>query len=169
MQQCPAEAVIGDRYQDSEGDTWVVAELDDRGRPSLVEDQDLIEDPSDIDAEVQTWTSVAGDYGPLVKVDSNPELTALLEARAERSKEIAEVVNTVAPEQVRDLYNTIAGFRHWGAKLTEAQGKVNSYSGHRAKELRKIVEIVGTQDKAAKLLGMNQSTLSRALRPRSEA
>lgn len=168
MQKHPIDAAIGDRYQDNNGNTWVVAELDDRQYPSLVEDEGLIGDPSDMDADMTLWYDVADGYGPLAKVDSNPELTAFLEMRAERSKEIAEVMSTIAPGQVRDLYNTIAGFRHWGAKLAEAQGKVNSYSGHRAKELRKIVEIVGTQDKAAKLLGMNQSTLSRALRPRSE-
>jgi hypothetical protein len=132
-----------------------------------------LEDVTDSIQQGEDWEEREAEFGwfdecypqtPSGTVD--PEILAAMADRATYKAEVAEIMARVAPADHRNLYNTMAGVHHWGGKLNEAQQQVNTYAKRRADELRKLVGIVGSQDRAAKLLGINQSTLSRALRDR---
>lgn len=112
---------------------------------------------------------MTGDWGPLTPVPAIPEVTDLLLRHEARQAEIAEITQSVPPAQHRDFYNTLAAIRHYSSKLLDAQAEVDKVSARRGREIRKLVAIVGTQGKAATLLGTNQSTISRAMCNRDNA
>ncbi len=158
-------STIGDRFQGASGTTYVVDEIDEDGYPYLAYDKDILTDP-DIDSA--TWDNRADDDGPLQPIPADPKITEYLNFRIQRQREVAEVTATVPREKQRDLYNTVTAVKYYSSKLLDSQANVDRVSADRARELRKLVDIVGTQTAVAKLLGMNQSTLSRALRDREK-
>ncbi|MGW0837589.1 hypothetical protein [Streptomyces prunicolor] len=160
----PATLTIGDRYADAAGHTYILVAVQS-GCPMLLEDFDILDSPDSFEWDLETWDSLTFN-GSLTPVEANAEMTRIITERITYMDGVAEVMASVDPANHRVLYNTLAGARHWEGKLADAQRQVNDYSKNRANEYRKIVGIVGTQDKAAKLLRMNQSTLSRALRDR---
>lgn len=161
----PANIAIGDRYANPDGNTYIVVEID-QGCPIVLEDLDILDDPNGFAWDPVIWDEAA-ETGQLTPIDANPEMTRIITDRAAYEKTVAEIVGSIPAADHRSLFNTIAAVKHWGGKLAAAQDDVNKYSAHRAEELHKLVGIVGTQDKAAKILGINQSTLSRALRQRA--
>lgn len=162
----PDNISIGDRYTDTAGHTYIVGGLQGQLKcPMLLEDFEILENPDSFEWDLETWDSLTFDDS-LTPIEANPEMTRLITERITYLDGVAEVMDGVDPADHRKLYNTLAGARHWEGKLANAQQQVNDYAKNRADEYRKVVDIVGTQDKVAKLLGMNQSTLSRALRDR---
>lgn len=162
----PENISIGDRYADSAGHTYIVVGLQGQLKcPMLLEDFDILENPDSFEWDPETWDSLTFNDS-LAPVEANAEMTRHITDRITYMDGVAEVMASVDPADHRALYNAIAGARYWEGKLADAQQQVNDYSKNRADEYRKVVGIVGTQDRAAKLFGMNQSTLSRALRDR---
>lgn len=165
----PENTAIGDRYQDSQGHTFIVAQLDDDGYPHLLDDDEILENPEGFEWTLMVWEAIDDHRDPLRAIESNPEMTRLITERLARERTIAEITLSVPSDRQRDLYNTVAAIRHYSGKLIDAQAKVDKISADRGHEIRRLVDIVGTQDKAAKLLGTNQSTISRAMRNRDNA
>lgn len=170
MQRVPAasDVEIGTLLRDPNGDLYVVTRKDGDAY-FTVEVEDVI-DSAETDEEWDEREASAGwreDCYPQTPAGTaEPELLGAIYERTAYRADVADVMVTVSPADHRKLYNTLAAVQHWGGKLADAQQQVNDYSKNRATELRRLVGIVGTQDRAAKLLGINQSTLSRALRDR---
>ena len=159
---------IGTLLSDPHGDLYVVTRKDGIAYWT-VELEDVI-DSAETGEEWDEREASAGwganCYPQTLEGTAEPEVLGAIYERTTYRADVADVMAHVSPTDHRKLYNTIAAVQHWGGKLTDAQQQVNDYSKLRADELRKLVGIVGSQDRAAKLLGINQSTLSRALRDR---
>lgn len=170
-----ADVRIGALLVDPQGDLYVVTQVDERGY--LTAELDYVV------SEMRTTPSggMTHDWGDGVADDAwpdecypqtlaglaAPEVIDALTEHIARQREIDEVWAHVPAGDHPQLFNTLSDARVYTHKLQEAQDKVAEYAKDRARELRKVVEMTGSQERAAKLLGMNQSTLSRALRPRN--
>lgn len=163
-----ANVEIGTLLRDPRGDLFVVTRKD--GIAYFTVELDDVVDSAETGEEWDEREATSGwreeCYPQTLAGTAEPEVLGAIYERTAYRADVAEVMSNVAPADYRKLYNTIAAVQHWGSKLTDAQQQVNTYSRHRANDLRKLVAIVGSQDRAAKLLGANQSTISRALRDR---
>jgi len=159
------EVKIGTLLRDPQGDLYVVTRKE--GIAYFTVDVEDIAEGEEWD-EREASGGWLDDCYPQVTVGvAEPEVLGAIYERIGYQRDVDEVLAKVAPADIRPLYNTMAAVKHYGGKLSEAQARVDEYSRLRAQELRKLVGFVGTQTAAAKLLGINQSTLSRALRERS--
>jgi hypothetical protein len=160
---------FGERYQDNEGNTYIVVEPreGDRGYALLLEDFDILANPEGF-AWAESLISEEHIEQP-VRIEDNPEMTSIVRQRAEEEKTREEIWKRVPADKHREFYNALHDAKKCSARIAAAQEEVNQYSGIRARALQKMVDIVGSQPPVARLLGMNQSTLSRALRPRDNA
>jgi hypothetical protein len=158
---------VGTLLEDPNGDQYVVIRKEEGVGYSTAE----LEDVRDY---METGEAYEGRFAPHGWRDDCYPQTIVGTAPAEVVKAVkdheghaaavAQVVADIPADQHRQLYNTLDAVNHYAAKIAEAQSTVEKYASLRRENLRGLVSIVGTQDKAAKLLGMNQSNLSRALR-----
>jgi len=160
---------VGSLLRDLRGDLYVVTRKD--GIAYFTVELEDISDSAETGEEWDEREASAGwrdDCYPQVKAGvADPEVLSAIYQRIGYQRDVEDVLANIAPADHRTLYNTIAAVKYYGGKLSEAQGQVDQHSKLRAQELHKLVDIVGTQTAVAKLLGINQSTLSRALRERS--
>ncbi|MGW0626403.1 hypothetical protein [Streptomyces sp. NPDC002758] len=157
---------IGERYQDSNGTTYIVVEPRDNGRglALLLEDFDILAHPDTFEWGMAETTH---DYlDQPVRIDDNPEMTRIVQQRMAEDRVRQEVLSKVPDSESREFYNAMDDVEKCSTRMMAAQDEIARYSAIRARALQKMVDIVGSQPPVAKLLGMNQSTLSRALRPR---
>lgn len=157
---------IGDRFQCADGSTLIAIEVQDGRIAMVLEDFEILEKPETFEWDPATWSWANQHWGPITPIEPSAEMTEAVTRRRAREERVAAVLATVPPAKVRDLYNDIAAAHMYTGKLLDAQAQVDRVSAERAKYYARIVETVGTQTAAAQLLGINQSTLSRALRPR---
>ncbi|MEH0552611.1 hypothetical protein [Streptomyces sp. B21-101] len=158
---------FGERYRDKDGYTYIVIEprTADCRHALLMEDAEILRNPDGFE-----WSAchVVEDYIERpVRIEDNPEMTRLARRRAEEERVRGEIVGMVPPNEWRRFFNAMYDANECSAMIASSQADVVRYSAIRARELQKMVDIVGSQPPVARLLGMNQSTLSRALRPRS--
>jgi hypothetical protein len=161
----PANTKVGDRYRDRGGGTHIVVGMQGR-MPMLIEDFEILDDPAGFEWDASTWEWAESHWGPLEPIDSDRRMTEAVLARSTQKDAIDEIMAAVPPAQHRDMVNGLHAVHQYTAQLTEAQAQLERIAADRARELRKLVAIFGTQAKTATVLGINQSTLSRALRPR---
>lgn len=89
-------------------------------------------------------------------------------ARTDRDECIRQLTaratgNQITEDEVTEEFQTSIAFKATTAQLVIAQEDVKALAAQRADQLRSIVTATGSQRAAAKLLGINQSTVSRIL------
>lgn len=159
-----AEVEVGTLLRDPQGDLYVVTRKDGIAYWTVELDEVVESDGEEWDEREASGGWRDNCYPQVKAGTAEPDAIGAIYERTAYREDVAEIMATVSPADHRALYNTIAAVQHWGGKLASAQQEVNDYSKSRANDLRKLVGIVGTQDKAAKLLGIDQSRISRALR-----
>jgi hypothetical protein len=159
---------FGERYRGSNGNTYIVVEPRENGRGHalLLEDFEILENPDGFDWEPSL---IADDEiaGP-ARIEDNPEMTRLVQLRQERIRIEQAVWAKVPADQHRRFYNALVDVQRCTEAMGEAQGEVLRYAGIRGRELQKMVDIVGSQSAVARLLDVDQSTISRALRHQND-
>lgn len=160
---------FGERYQDNEGNTYIVVtpRAANHGHALLLEDFDILDNP---DGFAWAESLIADEHiEEPVRIEDNAEMTRILRRRAEEERVRAEIWERVPADKHRDFFNAMHDANKCSTRIMAAQEEIKQYSDIRARALQKMVDIMGSQPPVARLLGMNQSTLSRALRPRGEA
>jgi hypothetical protein len=155
---------FGERYRGSNGNTYIVVEPRENGRGHalLLEDFEILENPSGFDWEPSLIADDEID-GP-VRIEDNPEMTRLVQLRKERIAIEGAVWAKVPADQHQRFYNAMVDVQRCTVAMEKAQEEVLRYAGIRARELQKMVDIAGSQSAVARLLDVKQSTISRALR-----
>lgn len=181
-------APIGTRYTNDDGPVTLVAyEIDPyarTARPLFIADEDLAKEPSTHWYDRATAGSIPlYDISDLVGIDDpalhptqpDPEQAALARAALTNRTE-PTFTDTTTFTRVRlcgDL-NTeeeLAAFLAFSKaelELRETQWKLERISRKRSETIARIYDLKGSQQAAAQTLGLNQSTVSRALRERPE-
>jgi hypothetical protein len=160
---------IGERYRSESGTTYIVVEPSTPGSGGalLLEDFEILEKPDSFEWDPALIASGEVD-GPLARIDDNPEMTRLVRKRMERIRIEEAVWAKVPADQHRRFYNAMVDVQRCTAAMDKAQAEVLAYAGTRARELQKMVDIVGSQSAVARLLDVEQSTISRALRHQND-
>lgn len=158
---------FGQRYRDNEGNTYIVIEprTADERHALLMEDFEILTNPDDFAWAASHITDEHIEQP--VRIEDNPEMTRIVRKRAAEEQMKADIMARVPGDEYRRFFNAMHAVRSCSNEIAAAQDKVVRYSAIRARELQKMVDIIGSQNAVARLLGMNQSTLSRALRPRA--
>jgi hypothetical protein len=158
---------FGQRYRDNEGSTFIVIEprTADERHALLMEDFEILTNPDDFEWAASHITDQHSNQP--VRIEDNPEMTRIVRKRADEEQVKADIMARVPGNEYRRFFNAMHDVRSCSKAIADAQGTVARYSAIRARELQKMVDIIGSQTAVARLLGMNQSTLSRALRPRT--
>ncbi|MET9445037.1 hypothetical protein [Streptomyces sp. NPDC006610] len=180
-------APIGTRYaSDEDGPVTLVAyEVDPHSRtarPLFIADEDLAKKPS-----THWWDRAAVGSIPLYDIsdvvdssdpvlrptDADPEQAALARAAlAHRTEPTFPEVSVFSRVRLYDDLNTDEEVRAFVAyakaelKLREAQDALARASRERSEKIALVADLKGSQQRAARTLGLNQSTVSRALRER---
>lgn len=146
---------LGDRYQGADDTTYIVAQTDDDGYPYLIWDDHLLDAPNLTDWDGDCWEEVEAQNGPLRPIGQDQRMTDVVVAYADRRREIAEVTDTVPATQHRELYNTVWSINRCTDRLNDDTGPASrqQYAEMRTQQERRLVEILGSPDAAAKLLG----------------
>ncbi|MFF8911544.1 hypothetical protein [Streptomyces olivaceoviridis] len=180
---------IGTRYADEDGTYTLVAYLIDPhapryARPVLVADDDLTNPPShpydriaNGDLPLLYPEDVCGLGSETLEVaPDDPEMTAKARAAAVKQYQARPYRDTGEFNRVMafdDLTTDeeLAAFINFAAaelELRQAQQALEKASRTRAEHIARIADLKGSQQAAARTLGVNQSTVSRALRERPE-
>lgn len=168
---------IGTRYTDGTGFVTLVAYEMSPNRPTealpvFVDDDDL-----DASTDGSAPLNYAMEY---VDVHDDEALTvAPADAEKSRSARAAALKRyNEPPMDTSDLHRVlcfedlttddeIKAFHRWGAaelELRKAQHELARAARNRADTLQALVHLRGSQDKAGRTVGLNQSSISRALR-----
>lgn len=156
-------AVIGDRYRAADGTTFIVALLDqdsayDRPYAVLTQDCDLLADDGYEDCYLMAPINIIRGHGALEPIDADLRMTAIVRRRFDEDNAL--------PAGARKQM-LIDEFNIYTARIQAAAGSASAASAARAEGIRYLVGLTGSQAAAAAVLGVNQSTVSRALRERA--
>lgn len=159
---------FGERYRSNTGNTYIVVEPRENGRghARLLEDFEILENPNGFDWDPSLIAHDEID-GP-VRIEDNPEMTRIVQKRMDRIRIEAAVWAKVPADQHRTFYNAMVDVQRCTVAMEKAQNEVLSYAGIRGRELQKMVDIAGSQSAVARLLDVEQSTISRALRHQND-
>lgn len=173
---------IGTRYTHGRGFCTLVAyEMSptqpQRALPMFVDDYDL--DTPRTEFDILSDGSIPLDYATEF-VDDNDPLTVAPDdlEKSQRARAAAQKRYNEPPADTGDLHRIlcfedldsdeeIQAFHRWGAtelELRKVQYDLARASRARADALQVLVHLRGSQDRAGKTVGLNQSSVSRALR-----
>lgn len=173
---------IGTRYADGD-DLYTLVAYDmpptnpRQALPMFVWDDDLDAEPTEFDIlsrgsiEVSYAQAILDDGEELVPAPADPETSARARAAAvaryqEPYRDTGDAQRVLAFDDLA-TQEEVDAFHQWGRAdlaLRDAQYALERAAKERAYTLRTIVNLRGSQPKAAAALGMNQSSVSRALR-----
>lgn len=176
---------IGTRYTDGSGFCTLVAyEMSptqpQRALPMFVDDYDL--DAPRTEFDILSDGSIPLEYATEF-VDDNDPLTVAPDdpAKSQRARAAAQKRYNEPPVDTGDLHRVlcfedldsdeeIKAFHRWGVtelELRKVQYDLARASRARADALQVIVHLRGSQERAGRTVGLNQSSVSRALRSAS--
>jgi hypothetical protein len=174
---------IGTRYTDGDDTYTLVAYRYDDANPRFA--LPILIADSELNDGDRTWfetlthgsitlevpTSILGDDQILEVAEPNDEMadrarTAAVKRYNEPARDTGDFVSVLAFEDL-ETDEELAAFHQWVTTelaLREAQAALSRAAERRGYAIGDLVHLRGSQDAAARLLGMNQSSVSRAMR-----
>ncbi|MFH8805219.1 hypothetical protein ACH4F6_37715 [Streptomyces sp. NPDC017936] len=161
-----ADAVeVGSLLRDPAGRRYVVvrkngrdywtAELDDV--QCYVDGQGMYDEV----AAPEGWDEAS--YPQTVAGTAAPEIVAALRAAVEYEEKLRAIMVHVPPSQHRRLYNASQDVHNCTAYIARNPESAERFRDLRARELRKVVDITGTEANAAIAVGLDGETVARFL------
>lgn len=163
---------LGTRLADRNGNIHIVVDHHEDGTALLLEEC-IVEDGAPCDEGLATEDWAESNWGPLAETpDADRSAAALAHYRAEKQATQAardvmsgeEQVTAFAAQPFKAAVTEAhEEYREADAALKAAQEAVEAAAKRRAERIREMVNLTGSQTAAAKVLGINQSNISRAL------